>query len=85
MMRAYIAKQGIKFDHITQGCSYYSPIRDRVVLLTREQFEYAIEYYSTAFHELVHSNGHPTRLNRYKMDGQMAFGGEEYSREELVA
>jgi hypothetical protein len=41
------------------------------------------EYYSTAMHELAHSTGHETRLNR--LHGVAAFGDEVYSTEELTA
>ena len=41
------------------------------------------EYYSTAFHELVHSTGHTSRLNR--LTHPSFFGTEDYSKEELVA
>jgi len=41
------------------------------------------EYYSTVFHELTHSTGHPTRLNR--LTRSSFFGTEDYSKEELVA
>ena len=39
-------------------------------------------YYSTLFHELVHSTEHETRLNR---TFGASFGDELYSREELIA
>src|SRR5713226_366373 len=39
-------------------------------------------YYSTLFHELVHSTGHESRLNR---SFGAHFGDELYSKEELVA
>ena len=42
----------------------------------------APHYYSTLFHELVHSTGHARRLNRTFGD---RFGDELYSKEELVA
>ena len=42
----------------------------------------AEEYYSTLFHELVHSTGSKSRLNR-EMGGK--FGSKSYAREELVA
>ena len=41
------------------------------------------EYYSTAFHELTHSTGHPSRLNRLTQPS--FFGTEDYSKEELIA
>jgi antirestriction protein ArdC len=39
-------------------------------------------YYSTLFHELVHSTGHESRLNS---SFGAHFGDELYSKEELVA
>ena len=41
------------------------------------------EYYSTVFHELTHSTGHPSRLTR--LTRPSFFGTEDYSKEELVA
>ena len=44
------------------------------------------ECYSTAFHELGHSTGHKSRLNRHELETGIApFGSETYRREELVA
>jgi antirestriction protein ArdC len=42
----------------------------------------AHHYYSTLFHELVHSTGHERRLNR---TFGARFGDELYSKEELIA
>lgn len=44
------------------------------------------EYYSTLFHEFIHSTGHSNRLHRDGITSATAhFGSEEYSKEELVA
>jgi antirestriction protein ArdC len=51
----------------------------------RDRFSSAEEYYSTLFHELTHSTGHPTRLNRSSLTDFERFGDQNYSREELVA
>ena len=56
---------------------------DTVVTPLPEQFKDRAEYYSALFHELVHSTGHATRLNR--LTECAAFGSEVYSTEELVA
>lgn len=48
-----------------------------------EQFTDTAEYYSCAFHEMTHSTGHSSRLNRLKATAH--FGNSEYSKEELVA
>lgn len=42
-------------------------------------------YYVTLFHELIHSTGHPSRLNREGIANFDRFGSERYSKEELVA
>ena len=42
----------------------YSKVLDLIQMPDRESFESAEEYYSTLFHELTHSTGHPRRLNR---------------------
>jgi len=61
----------------------YSPSADCITLPHLSQFESADEYYSTLFHELVHSTGAPKRLNRFgETEGNRA---ERYSFEELVA
>lgn len=66
--------------------AYYSPALDHVVIPNVTQFQDVAEYYSTAFHELGHSTGHVSRLNRFNdQDAAAAFGDESYSREELVA
>jgi len=51
----------------------------------RKCFDSMEEYYSTLFHELTHSTGHPTRLNRSSLTEFERFGDHNYSREELVA
>jgi antirestriction protein ArdC len=67
--------------------AFYQPAMDVVQLPMREQFVSADAYYSTAFHELTHSTGHESRLNREEVAGRgkHAFGSERYAREELVA
>jgi antirestriction protein ArdC len=49
------------------------------------QFESPEAYYSTLFHELTHSTGHVTRLNREGIAGEIERGSEAYAREELIA
>ncbi|MDA2929985.1 zincin-like metallopeptidase domain-containing protein [Acidobacteria bacterium AH-259-O06] len=50
-----------------------------------EVFTGDAEFYSTIFHELTHSTGHPSRLNRLNTEKLAAFGSRDYSQEELVA
>jgi antirestriction protein ArdC len=49
---------------------------------TRNRFVDAPHYYATLFHELIHSTGHESRLNR---TFGATFGDHLYSKEELVA
>lgn len=79
----YITREGIKYEPVRGDRAYYRPSTDTIVTPLPEQFEDSAEYYSTLFHEMVHSTGHQKRLNR--INGCAAFGDESYSTEELVA
>ena len=64
--------------------AYYSPMWDEITVPMLSQYEQADEYYSTLFHEMVHSTGAAHRLNRADGMGNR-FASHDYSREELVA
>jgi antirestriction protein ArdC len=64
---------------------FYSPTRDVVNMPSIKQFETSQAYYATCFHELAHSTGHPTRLNREGISNPQGFGSKSYSQEELIA
>lgn len=61
--------------------AYYSPTQDIIGMPERECFQSQDEYYSTLFHETVHSTGHEDRLSRRIGNN----GLTDYSKEELVA
>ena len=63
----------------------YIPSKDTVTMPSRAAFQSQPEYYSTLFHELVHSTGHSKRLGREGIEKIQPFGSEDYSKEELVA
>jgi antirestriction protein ArdC len=69
--------------------AYYSPSGDFIGMPAPDQFKTSEEYYSTLFHELTHSTGHASRLNRKGVSGTegnwSAFGSNPYAKEELVA
>ncbi|QEH39425.1 ArdC family protein [Chitinophaga sp. XS-30] len=65
--------------------AYYRCATDTVGMPNRELFHSAEECYATLFHELAHSTGHPSRLNRKELIEHDGFGGANYSREELTA
>ena len=79
----YLSRSGVRLTHAEGDRAYYQPMTDRITLPLREQFRETAEYYSTAFHELTHSTGHESRLNR--LEKTAFFGGEAYSKEELIA
>lgn len=60
----------------------YSPSQDVILMPEMAAFKTSEDYYATLFHEMAHSTGHESRLNR-KLD--TSFGNENYSQEELVA
>lgn len=81
----YVTREHIDFQEQASNEAYYSPSRDCVVVPMKEQYKLINEYYSTTFHELTHSTGHKTRLDRLESGAVAAFGTETYSKEELVA
>ncbi len=62
--------------------AFYTPLTDTVTVPPREAYSKPEEWYSTLFHELGHSTGHKSRLNRELAGG---FGSEKYGKEELIA
>jgi antirestriction protein ArdC len=63
----------------------YYPQRDTVAVPDISQFDSSEEYYCALFHELAHSTGHQSRLNRKEITESNRYGSEAYSREELTA
>lgn len=84
VIEKYLTDSGVKFDNVRGNKACYMPMLDKVIVPEMKQFREQSEYYSTVFHELGHSTGHPSRENRIDvMD--IKFGSEPYAREELVA
>ena len=87
IITAYINRETVTFTATDSNRAYYSPSEDAVVVPDLKYFEAVEEYYSTSFHELTHSTMHQDRCNRAeeRKGKKVAFGSEEYSKEELVA
>lgn len=64
--------------------AFYSPSGDYVQMPVKKAFKNLNAYYSTLFHELVHSTGHEKRIDR-KFKPGTKFGDKDYAFEELVA
>lgn len=63
--------------------AYYSPMEDFINMPAMEAFNKEASYYCTFFHEMIHSTGHPKRLDRFSASD--APTKKEYAFEELVA
>lgn len=63
--------------------AFYSPKYDNITLPTKGEFKSINGFYSTAFHEMIHSTGYKDRLDR--LVAGTRFGDTEYSKEELIA
>ena len=79
----YVQCSHVHLNHTEGDHAFYRPSDDSIFLPLREQFRSTAEYYSTVYHEMVHSTGHKSRLDR--LDHVAAFGSEDYSKEELIA
>ena len=66
--------------------AYYAPALDTVQVPEPKRFVSPQAYHATLFHELIHSTGHSSRLDRFRREETpVRFGDEHYSKEELVA
>lgn len=82
----YSSRTNLEITHANQLQAYYMPRKHLVNIPDMDRFKSTEGYYSTFFHELVHSTGNKKLLNRFPDDAkQAAFGSDSYSREELVA
>lgn len=64
--------------------AYYDRREDLIGMPAREWFDSPEEYYSTLWHEAVHSTGHQKRLSRDNTYEKSGFNAV-YSNEELIA
>ena len=72
------------FEKVTND-AFYTQTFDYIEVPCKEQYEDIEEFYSTLFHEMIHSTGHKSRLDRDDMNGISRHGSEKYSKEELTA
>jgi antirestriction protein ArdC len=69
--------------HTAGDRAYYQPSTDSITMPLLEQFDSTQGYAETICHEMVHSTGHSSRLNRFE-PGQIGHRAE-YAKEELIA
>lgn len=82
----YIEREGIKLTHSDlTDASCYSPSMDRIMMSKKSEYISADYYYQTLFHEMGHSTGHKSRLNRNGITKEGMSTKDVYAEEELVA
>ena len=62
--------------------AYFSISKNEIVIPEKQQFKDGESFYSNLYHEMSHSTGHETALNRIK---PASFGSADYAKEELIA
>jgi antirestriction protein ArdC len=82
IIKGFMNKPSLSWE---QTGAWYKPGLDHVNVPPMKDFPKIEEYYNTFFHELCHSTGHRSRLNRDGITGTHKFGSQDYSKEELVA
>lgn len=82
-----IANSEAPITYDGRGRNYYKPSTDTIHLTKQEYFKSKEAFYSTALHEIAHSTGHESRLNRplKPRDPSNPQNIEHYAAEELVA
>ena len=79
IINGYADKPTIRYGNTG---AFYSPSEDYIGMPHKESFTGVEEYYSTLFHELIHSTGHESRLKRPLLANHHR---KEYSKEEIIA
>lgn len=84
IINKYTSGSGVKIFEDSKDCPYYTHVTDSVHTPLKKYFKGSEEYYRVVFHELTHSTGIESRLNRecFKKYHQ---GRKERSKEELIA
>lgn len=65
--------------------AFYDVGKDTIVVPSLIKFDDVNEFYSTLFHEMGHSTGHASRLNRREIVNGNKFASHDYGIEELTA
>ena len=84
IIRDYLTREDIPLTTVA-GMASYSPSRDKINCPKPEALSDPSQYTSTMFHEMAHSTGHESRLNREGVTQRDAFGSHRYGVEELIA
>ncbi|KZX85270.1 hypothetical protein A3715_28555, partial [Oleiphilus sp. HI0009] len=75
---------GVPIIERGDSCSY-SPSKDRIMMSPKDSFKDPVDFIRVLAHELSHSTGHKTRLDRPDFHVPSGKWSPEYAFEELVA
>ena len=81
----YMTREHLQIRETISNKAFYLPTADYIQVPCKEQYQNIEEFYSTLFHEIVHSTGHKSRLDRKDIKDCLYKGDENYSKEELTA
>lgn len=82
ILKRYLDWSGVKVE---RGKPSFWPSKDTIKVLGLDDYKKVFNYYLTYFHEVGHSTGTESRLNRKGITKNYKFGSKEYGYEELVA
>lgn len=84
-MEAMIANSEAKVQFDQKNQNFYRVSEDCVHVMPREEFKSLGAFYGTVAHEIAHSTGAESRMNREGITNSDGFGGPIYAKEELRA
>jgi antirestriction protein ArdC len=82
LIHGFTGKPGITFRG---NQAYYQPQTDQIIMPPLKRYHSSERFYKDQFHELVHSTGHASRLDRKGVSGVVEPGSETSATEELIA
>lgn len=83
ILKPYLLKEGIEI-RVGGDQAFYSPLADYIRMPERQRFISVEQYVSTLGHEVYHSTGHFSRLDRFSLE-EFDSRHENYAIEELKA
>ena len=80
--KVFIDSSDCPISYAAQKRAFYAPGLDRIFVPPKEFFKDEESFFATVTHEMGHSTGHKSRLDR---DMKGSYGSKSYAKEELVA
>ena len=82
----YVEYEGLSWlGQIRSEGATYKPSQDLITVPTPDRYRNTNDHYATLFHEIGHSTGHRSRMDRAGVEQESLFGSHPYGVEELIA